>query len=59
MSNQTSTSENIIRKLINNDCNLTEDDKEIIRNEVWVLATADFTSNGCDCGQVACGICGG
>ena len=57
-----STSEKVIEYLTDRRFELTEDDLEFIRitiNEATTLSWDSGTrSNGCDCGQISCPICG-
>jgi hypothetical protein len=62
MDKETTTSEEILRYLIVDRCfDLTKEDKKIIRETIYdaLQSAAEWQSNGCDCGQVACPICGG
>lgn len=55
----TETSENIIAHLKKQGFHLSFEDREYIRKEIndAIIDTAEYESNGCDCGQMSCPIC--
>ena len=56
----TETSEDIISYLKGRGFNLCLADREFIREKTHdaIVAAGEAESNGCDCGQVNCPICG-
>jgi hypothetical protein len=59
--NSTVTSDTIIKGLTRNGIKLMPEDKQLIIDAVYkaLVAASQYESNGCDCGQVYCPICGG
>jgi hypothetical protein len=57
----TVTAEDVIAYLKKRGFKLTLADREFIRERIGTAlqSAAEWQSNGCDCGQVACPICGG
>lgn len=57
----TETSEDIIKYLKDKGFKLNLNDREFIRKRTYdaIIAASESESNGCDCGQVNCPICGG
>ena len=57
----TSTSSNVIGYLDKKGYKLTQEEKDHIHEEIYnaIVAAGEWESNGCDCGQVNCPICGG
>jgi len=56
----TATSNNILLYLKKQGHVLTQEQKEHIHKEIYdaLVAAGEWQSNGCDCGQVSCPICG-
>jgi|JFJP01.1.fsa_nt_gi hypothetical protein len=61
LSHITATSEDILKYLKNRKFELTDEDKEFIRKTTYdaISSAYLYESNGCDCGQMWCPICGG
>ena len=61
LSHDTVTSEDILKYLKDRGFELTPEDKEFIRKRTYdaIVSAGEWESNGCDCGQVWCPICGG
>jgi hypothetical protein len=57
----TQTSEDVLKYLKDKKIKLSDDDKEFIRKKIYdaIVEAGEWQSNGCDCGQVNCPICGG
>ena len=56
----TATSNFIIYSLIKSGHKLTDSDKQLIIEKIYdaIMSASSWESNGCDCGQVSCPICG-
>lgn len=56
----TVTSDSIIKELLKSGHKLTDQDKQMIITKVYnsITTAMKWASNGCDCGQMSCPICG-
>jgi hypothetical protein len=60
LSHTTQTSEDILKYLKDRKFELNDEDKEFIRKTTYdaIVSAVEWESNGCDCGQMSCPICG-